>query len=150
MLHSHNWDLNHFFDDIIAIRPIKSNFSDCDVAQSVHLTHQQYHVVPLTCFLWKRYQSQPWHLKPSVYKWALCGLQPNWGASRPRLLRWWTCESRNVVQDKQAPQFVWLLCIVRIILSESKAENEGGSCCQSWETWRCAAWYMERGCFWRS
>lgn len=34
MLHNHNWDLNHFFDDIIAIRDIlKPLFVGCDVAE---------------------------------------------------------------------------------------------------------------------
>lgn len=75
---------------------------------------------------------------------------PHRVASEPRLLHWWTCERKSVVQDKQDPQFVWLLCIVRIILSESKAEDDGGSCCQNGETWQCTVWSMKSGCFWRS
>lgn len=52
----------------------------------------------------------------------------------------------NVVQDKQEPQFVWLLCMVRIILGESKVEDEGGSCCQGrgGNLTACSVMYGER------
>lgn len=48
------------------------------------------------------------------------------------------------------PQSVWLSCVGGMVLSESKAEDEGGSCCQIQEAWLHAAWCMERGSFWRS
>lgn len=42
-------------------------------------------------------------------------------------------------------QVVWLLCIVKLILCESKAE---GDRLLSWQkTWRCAAWCMEKDWF---
>ena len=113
--------LNHVFDEIIAITPTLRVWC-CKKKKSRFF----FFFPPPPHLFSLKAVSIPGRDTLPVHRWALCGLQrPDvHGDGRARV------EERRPRQTR-GPQFVCLLCIVRIIPSESKAEDDGGSCCQS-------------------